>query len=166
MLLFVSQKGTPMERFFKISAAAMLAPLLFALCSPASGWAQTVSVAGYRVVTSPTPVKPGETITFSWQAPSNHSTRDWVGLFLNFQPSNGSTTVKFKYVPGGTTGFLTITAPATQNGLTYQLRYFLNDGWTEAARSNSIAVSSTATAPTIVVESNGAPPQIHGHAGC
>ena len=137
-----------MEKFFKISTAAILVPLLFALYSPSAGWAQTVSIAGYRVITSPTPVKPGESITFSWQAPSDHSTRDWIGLFLNFQPSNGATTLKLKFVPSGTSGFITMTTPATQNGLTYELRYFLKDGWTEAARSNPITVSSKATAPT------------------
>ncbi|TXG84759.1 MAG: hypothetical protein E6R14_04930 [Thermomicrobiales bacterium] len=137
-----------MEKLFKTFKAAILISLLFALYAPTTGLSQTTSINGFRVVTSPGTVKPGESITFSWQAPSTHSTRDWVGLFLNFQPSSGSTTVKFKYVPSGTSGFLTITAPATQNGLTYQLRYFLNDGWTEADRSNLIAVSSTATAPT------------------
>ncbi len=137
-----------MEKLFKTFKATILISLLFALYAPTTGLSQTTSINGFRVVTSPSTVKPGESITFSWQAPSTHSTRDWVGLFLNFQPSSGATTVKLKYVPSGTSGFLTITAPATQNGLTYQLRYFLNDGWTEAARSNLIAVSSTATAPT------------------
>lgn len=134
-----------MEKFFKTFKVVTLISLTFALYSPTTGLSQTTSIAGFRVVTSPSTVKPGENITFSWQAPSNHSTRDWVGLFLNFQSSNGATTVKLKYVPSGTSGFITMTAPATQNGLTYQLRYFLNDGWTEAARSNLIAVSSTAT---------------------
>lgn len=99
----------------------------------------------YALSVSPTIVAPGSTITVSWQAPSTHSTKDWIGLFVAGLPSSSATRIALKYVPSGTSGTLAFVMPNTQNKQTYELRYLLNGGSTEAARSSAITVTRAAS---------------------
>lgn len=105
--------------------------------------------AAYTLIVSPTTVAPGGLITLSWQAPDTHAAKDRIGLFLAGLPSGGNTMLAMKYVPSGTSGTLTFIAPNTGIELTYQLRYLLDNGFSEAARSSVITVARTtsSTAP-------------------
>jgi hypothetical protein len=102
----------------------------------------------YSVNASQITVAPGAALTVTWQAPSTHSSKDWIGLFLANMPSAGNTIISYKYVPSGTGGVLTFTAPTTPFPQTYQLRYLVNDGYTETARSAAITVSSAGISTT------------------
>jgi hypothetical protein len=102
----------------------------------------------YSVNASQITVAPGAALTVTWQAPSTHSSKDWIGLFLANMPSAGNTIISYKYVPSGTGGVLTFTAPTTRFPQTYQLRYLVNDGYTEKARSAAITVSSAGISTT------------------
>ena len=92
------------------------------------------SAATYTVSVTPTTVTPGGTITVNWAAPSNHSTTDWVSVYSQGTPNTSYN--NWEYVPAGTNGTLTLTAP-TATG-TYEVRYLLNNGYTDAAKSSPI----------------------------
>jgi pectate lyase len=103
--------------------------------------AQTGTADEYTVIASPATVAPGGTITISWHAPSTHRTNDWIGLFLAGLPSAGNTKLAVKYVPAGTSGSMTFTAPYTEIPRTYQFRYLLNGGYVTTASSNPVRVT-------------------------
>jgi fibronectin type III domain protein len=123
-----------------------------------SGYSATVSTttqaasSSFTVSASPSTVAPGGTITVSYTAPSNHSTTDWVSIFN--QGVADTAYNSWKYVPTGTSGTLTLTASSESgNPLpagTYEVRYYLNDGFTRVATSNKVTVSSSSdiTAPS------------------
>lgn len=98
----------------------------------------------YSILASPVTIPPGGLTSVVWRAPSTHTAKDWVGLFLVGKPTAGNTIVTYRYVPSGTSGVLTFTAPNTTVSQTYEFRYLLNDGFTEAARSNAVTVTSSA----------------------
>ena len=112
----------------------------------------TAAVASTYTVSAPSTVAPGGTITVSYTAPSNHSTTDWVSIFN--QGAADTAYNSWKQVPSGTSGTLTLTASnRSGNPLpagTYEVRYYLNDGFTRAATSNNVTVSSSSdiTAPS------------------
>lgn len=98
----------------------------------------------HTLVANPGAAKPGQAISVSWKAPTNHSPADWIGLFLVGTPSAGNTIVAWRYVPTGTNGLLNFTAPNTSAPRTYEFRYLLTNGYSEATRSNAVTVSSLA----------------------
>lgn len=105
------------------------------------------STSGYMVLASPVSIAPGGIVTVSWKAPSNHSAKDWIGLFLVGMPTAGNTYISYRYVPAGTSGILTFTAPTTSISQTYEFRYLLNDGYSPAASSNALTVSGGGALP-------------------
>ncbi len=116
----------------------------------------TVGSGGmYTLSASPSTVAPGGSLSVSWAAPSGRPTTDWVGLY-RVGDANGAY-LWWSYTNGTASGSATLTAPS-QTGQ-YEFRYFLQDGYTLAARSNAVTVGSTTNAPpavSITSPSNGA----------
>ena len=106
---------------------------------------------------SPASVNPGGSISVTWTAPGNHLTTDWVGLYRT--GTANSTWIDYKYVPGGSGGLLSFTAPATSG--TYEFRYLPNNGFTSVATSNTVNVggvvdfSISATPPSQTISPGG-----------
>ncbi len=124
----------------------VLAGILITISFPEYGRAQT---SGYAVTPSSASVVSGGTMTVAWNAPSTHSTNDWIGLFVANMPSAGNTIVAYKYVPSGSTGIISFTMPTVSVPQTYEFRYFLNNGWTKTASSTPFMVSkSGSTSPS------------------
>ena len=98
--------------------------------------------AGYTLTASPSTVAPGGSITASWTAPAGRPATDWIGLYVVGAPSTDF--ISWGYTNGATSGSMPFTAPS-QTGQ-YEFRYLLNDGYTAAAVSNPVSVSSSATA--------------------
>ena len=105
----------------------------------------------YTVTASPATVNPGGTITVQWTAPSGTAYYDWIGLY-----EVGASNYSYRwwaYTYGATSGTAYITAPAQAGN--YEVRYLLNNGYTDAARSNPVSVESgytvTATPANAVV---------------
>ena len=108
----------------------------------AIGQAQTsTSTGNYSMLASPLSTTPESTITVQWLAPTNHSTEDWVGLFLVGLKDSGSSIIAWKYVPAGASGILTFQAPNVMVPHKYEFRYFVNNGWTKKATSNQVTVT-------------------------
>ena len=103
--------------------------------------AEGQELANYSVSTNASVYWPGSTITLYWQAPSNHNPRDWVGVYVVGSPNTSFGT--WSYVPFGSSGSLTFTAPSADGN--YEIRYLLDNGYTSAAVSNPFVVST----PTI-----------------
>lgn len=76
------------------------------------------------------------TIPVFWTAPSGHSTTDWVGVFAAGAPDTQYHA--WSYVPAGTAGTLSLTAPATPG--VYEVRYLRGDGDTSVAGSARFSV--------------------------
>jgi Ca-activated chloride channel family protein len=83
-------------------------------------------------------------MTASWTAPTGRPATDWVGLFAVGTPNTSY--IAWGYTGGAMSGSLPFTAPA--NGGRYEFRYFLNDGFTSAATSNTVLVSAPGFALT------------------
>jgi hypothetical protein len=101
----------------------------------------TVTVGGGEVTTfslnaSPSTVNPGQSITVTWTAPSGQSALDWIGLYKVGDPDTGYSA--WQHTGGTQSGNTTFTAPS-QAGQ-YEFRYFLNNGYTKVATSNTVTV--------------------------
>lgn len=99
--------------------------------------APVVPLGVYTVTAGSNTVASGAELSVSWTA-SIGKPLDWISLFLVGSPNTiyGS----YKYTNGATSGRFTITAP-TQAGQ-YELRYLLNDGYTDVARSGPVTVGT------------------------
>jgi subtilisin family serine protease len=96
----------------------------------------TVGSSSYTVTATPGVLPHGATITVNWTAPSGHSVYDWIGLYLT--GTANTQYVWWSYTSGGLSGTLLVTAPATAGN--YEFRYLLNNGFTDAAKSNPVTV--------------------------
>lgn len=138
------------KRLARYSKGCSRSILLLAFVVVVSGGgltqAQTSSSGGYMVSASPTTVAPGGTVTVPWQAPSNHSSRDWIGLFRVGTVSSGATVLGWKYVPSGTSGMMTFAVPNIT--AQYEVRYLLNDKFVQAAVSGPVTVTTAAGGPS------------------
>jgi hypothetical protein len=92
---------------------------------------------------SPTSVQPGGTINVAFSGPAGSSATDWIGLYAVGAPDQPS--IAWRYTNGAASGSLTFTAP--QQPGQYEFRYFLNDGYSLAARSAPVTVSTTPPPP-------------------
>jgi hypothetical protein len=95
-------------------------------------------------------VQPGAAISTTWTAPAGSSGTDWVSLYLvgNANTSFGT----WKYTNGATSGTFNTTAPATPG--TYEFRYLLNNGYTDAARSAPVTVAVGPPPPPLILTSS------------
>jgi Ca-activated chloride channel family protein len=91
----------------------------------------------YTVIAGADLVAPGGELSVSWTA-STGGPLDWISLFR----VGASNTVygSYKYTDGATFGTFTLSAPA-QPGQ-YEVRYLLNDGYSDVARSGPVTVGT------------------------
>lgn len=104
--------------------------------------------SGYALTASPTTVPPGSTIAVSWKAPSNHAATDWIGLFQVGHNDSDASVVSWQYVPRMASGTMSFKSPNVLTSRQYELRYFLDNGFTRTATSNPITVTLSATSST------------------
>jgi hypothetical protein len=93
----------------------------------------------YALAASPSTVNPGQAITVTWTAPSGQSALDWIGLYKVGDPDMGYSA--WQHTGGTQSGNTTFTAPS-QTG-EYEFRYFLNNGYTKVATSNTVTVGGS-----------------------
>jgi hypothetical protein len=104
----------------------------------------TATLAGgymYESVTlalTPAVVSASGQLTVGWNAPAGRSSSDWIGLFRVGAPSESY--LWWQYTDGHPSGSVSVPAPAQPGE--YELRYFAEDGYLEAARSASITVNT------------------------
>jgi RHS repeat-associated protein len=102
----------------------------------------------YNLTASPSTIVVGGRILVSWHAPAGRPATDWIGLYKVGDPNQNYQT--YQYTQGAATGSLQFTAPATPGQ--YEFRYLLEDGYTSAATSNTVNVTSPTPvnqAPTV-----------------
>ena len=89
------------------------------------------------------PVPPGTLISADWTAQTNHSTTDWIGLFLVGAPNNQPLTWSYVNAPGQGTGSVSMKLPASAP-LTKkcELRYFSNNTYQKVGQSPSFFVEN------------------------
>jgi hypothetical protein len=81
---------------------------------------------------STVPTPDGVSLSVRWTAPDLRSAKDWVGIYVPGAPDSPS--IVWKYVPEGAhSGTMAFQLP---QGSPYEARYFLDDGYTLAAKSN------------------------------
>jgi glutaminyl-peptide cyclotransferase len=93
----------------------------------------------YSLAPSATTVNAGASFSIAWTAPTGSSTHDWVAFYRVGDPNTSY--LWWTYTGGSASGSASITAPTTAG--TYEFRYLLNNGYTDAARSTSVAVTSS-----------------------
>jgi hypothetical protein len=101
------------------------------------------AAAQHSLTVTPTSVASGSNLTVSWQAPAGSSATDWVGLFLI--GSSDESFLWWAYTNGTTAGSVTFTVPKIAGQC--EIRYYLNNGYTLAARSQAITVTASDTPP-------------------
>jgi Galactose oxidase-like, Early set domain/Viral BACON domain len=99
----------------------------------------------YTLTASPSTVTAGGSLTVSWTAPSGRPTTDWIGLYQVGDPNTSY--LWWTYTNGATSGSSSLSAPATAGQ--YEFRYLLNDGFSDAARSNAVTVTAGACSYSI-----------------
>ncbi|MDQ3621983.1 MAG: PQQ-dependent sugar dehydrogenase, partial [Verrucomicrobiota bacterium] len=99
----------------------------------------------FTLTASPSSVPPGATLTVSWTAPEGRPSNDWVGLYAAGDPDDGAFLWR-TYTDGTSSGSADISAPESSGE--YEFRYFLEDGYTLAARSNTVTVQADGYALT------------------
>jgi phospholipase C len=92
---------------------------------------------------SPTTVVAGGAVSVDWTAPSGSSSTDWIGLYA--KGAADTAYLWYQYTGGATSGTLHTTAQGA-SGTQFEFRYFLNNGYTKTATSNT--GTATAIAPS------------------
>ncbi len=108
----------------------------------------TVSGGGssFAVSASPSAVSPGGTLTVNWTAPSGQtSSRDWISVFAQGAPNTSY--LDWRYTGGATSGSVGLNVPSGSG--TYEVRYLLDDGYNDVARSIPIMVGTGEESLTI-----------------
>ncbi len=94
---------------------------------------------GYSLSLAPVRIMPGESYTVTWTAPAGSSTVDWIALY-KLGDDNAAYQQGYFYTNGATAGSSALsTSAATPPGM-YEARYLLNNGYTSAAKSNSVCL--------------------------
>lgn len=147
-----------------------LLPLLFAAlpavtgCSEAAGpidleeeqvasdaQAQSI-IAGYDLTNAPATVGVGQGVTASFVAPAGHGTTDWVGIYA--VGAQASQYLTWTYAADTETGTVALTLPGSAVvGTSYELRLYLDNGYTLAA----VSTPFIATDPVIAYGLDGEP---------
>ncbi len=117
-------------------APLFLPLLLLVLAGGAVAPPAAAQISGYAVTGSPGTVAPGASLSVSWTAPSGRPSTDWVGLYRVNDPNESY--IWADYTGGSASGSRSLTAPS-QTGQ-YEFRYFLQDSYNLAARSNTVTV--------------------------
>jgi hypothetical protein len=91
----------------------------------------------YSLTVDPVNVGVNGALSVSWTAPAGRPSGDWIGLYRIGDPSTSY--LAWFYTSGTTSGNAPVAAPS-QPGQ-YEFRYFLNDSYTEGARSAPITVA-------------------------
>ncbi len=97
--------------------------------------------AQYNLIVTSTSVAAGEHLTVSWQSPAGNSTTDWVGFYLVGSPD--ASHLWRAYTGGVAAGNLTFTVPRIAGQC--EARYYLDNSYTLAARSQAITVNASDT---------------------
>jgi hypothetical protein len=103
----------------------------------------TVPAAGgasFTLTASPDTVNAGEPLTIQWTAPPGRPSTDWIGLYRVGDPNTAYGW--WAYTNGATSGSFLLNAPDDPGA--YEFRYLLEDGYTDAARSNTVTVGGPA----------------------
>ena len=92
----------------------------------------------FSVSTPTSPINARQPITVNWTAPAGRPAYDWISVFKLGDDNRqfGS----WAYTGGAQSGTVTLTAPPT--GGTYELRYLLNDHYTDVVRSAPFTVNT------------------------
>jgi hypothetical protein len=113
-------------------------PVAPAVVTPAPVAPAPVAPVGtYTLTPSASAVAPGAQLSVSWTA-STKGGNDWIALFKKGASNMAPINAWVGWTDGATSGTFTLSVP-TQAGQ-YEFRYFLDDGWTEAARSTVVTV--------------------------
>jgi hypothetical protein len=117
---------------------------------PNSDWVILVKLTNggggsHTVTASPSSMGPGAVATVSWTAPSGSSSQDWIGLYRQGDPN--ASHIWWAYTGGASSGSFDVTMPSSAG--TYEFRYLLDDGYTSAATSNPVTVTSGGNGLTV-----------------
>ena len=101
---------------------------------------------------SPRCVAPGGAITVTWRVPQGKTYySDWIGMFR--VGASNHEYLDYRYTQAAREGSVTFTA-RSEEGL-YEFRYLVNDGYTDAATSNTVTVGTCTHTLTIDVSPPG-----------
>jgi hypothetical protein len=92
--------------------------------------------ASLTLTATPSSVGVGGTLMVSWTAPAGRPSTDWIGLYST--GTSNSQYLWWTYTNGSASGSVMVTAPPTAG--TYEFRYLLANGFSDAVRSNSVTV--------------------------
>ena len=90
----------------------------------------------YALTAAPGVVAAGGTISVNWSAPADHSASDWVGLYR--VGASDYEYLAWQYTGGSAAGVMGFAAPAEPGQ--YELRYFLEDGFSRVLVSDAVTV--------------------------
>jgi phospholipase C len=132
-----------MMRLLKV-VSTVAAVVVAVLC-----FSPSTAEAAIALTASPASVATGSTITVSWSgAPRGSSTKDWIGMYVLGQTPGHVASTWWKYTNGARSGSLSLAAPTPA---TYVFYYLLDDGYSIAATSNHVTVTSGGSAHSLTL---------------
>lgn len=108
---------------FALSIVMLTAACSTEATSPLSVQKNTADTA-YALSGVPSSAAPGDTIQVAWTAPSDHSPKDWIGLYQVGSPNTAFKS--YAYVGAAFSGTVTLRLPSTATG-SWEFRYFANN---------------------------------------
>lgn len=120
----------------------------YTLAAVSTSFTATSPAISYSLANVPSFPSLGSTVDVTWNAPSNHSGLDWIGLY----PVGGASYQYVGWTYAGPTGqtsgtaSVVLGAPAAP-GDSYEFRYLLNNGYDIAATSSPFTVGNSLSAP-------------------
>jgi hypothetical protein len=82
-------------------------------------------------------------LSVSWTAPDGRSALDWIAFLKVGDSSMNYDSGWWDYTKGATSGTFTLRAPIHPGD--YEFRYLPDDGYIDAARSNTVTVTASAS---------------------
>jgi RHS repeat-associated protein len=98
----------------------------------------TVTAVNITLTETPASVLPGASVTAAWSGVPTPAASDWIGLFT--PGASNSAYSAWRYTTGAASGSVPFAIPAGSAPGTYQLRIFVNNGY--SATSNNFSVSA------------------------
>jgi pectin methylesterase-like acyl-CoA thioesterase len=121
--------GAPLDVSQRLNVSRQLS------AAEATQWSDPAFVLGGWVPPTVSASAASGSIDVNWSAAASHSAKDWIGLYQIGAADQDY--LSMQYLGAATTGRLTFAMPARPGP--YELRLFLNDGYTRVAASNRVS---------------------------
>src|SRR5258708_3901244 len=104
----------------------------------------TITGGATSVLSTPSSIAAGGSISVSWSGVPTPTSTDWVGVYPSGAADQGGR-ILYQYTSGAASGSMNVAIPISTAGGTYEVRLFANNAYTRLAVGNSFTITGGAT---------------------